>query len=431
MGIGWGKPVSPRAGLHPFIARPARRKSEENRTAPSRFPNGSLSLQKTGSIDKRGAGGGLQKEHASFFIELAWFPSSSRARKRREGGGWEGVGWRVFVRFKNEITICQVVVLRGRNHADGTDGERRGPSVSWQETRAAGIIAYRRPFCWLRPRIGRGGILFLPDRPIDASRHRYPSVTVRMGLAFSPFARPACLESPRSNLSYPPSFVVNPLSSGAFAPPNIFVHSFSSSFLSFLPQFFEHAHSSRESGQRFDPKGFLSGVAFEYGIHLRRTNSCFRISGWEILLKIFYARVLFRREQVFGDRQTFSGINHRHKLDELVELSSLLRRVIFQDGKNRNSEDEGIFGGEETWTYRGRNSNDPSNAAADVPQTRIVRGIRRPVLQKVSQLYIKTIKREAGPADSHPVQGWARLRAPILCPSIVNSETDPTPSIIK
>lgn len=150
----------------------------------------------------------------------------------------------------------------------------------------------------------------------------------------------------------------------------------------------------------------------------------------KILLKIFYPRVLFGREQIFrSETDRFSGINH-HPLDELVELS-LLRRVIFQDGKNRNSEDEGIFGGEETWTYRGRNSNDPSNAAADVPQTRIVRGIRRPVLQKVSQLYIKTIKREAGPADSHPVQGWTRLRAPILCPSIVNSETDPSASIIK
>lgn len=97
-----------------------------------------------------------------------------------EGGAREGRGWRtrVFVRFKNEITICQVLVLRGRNHADGTDGEA-ARAASWQETRAAGIIVFRRPFCWLRPRIGRGSILFLPDRPIDASRHRYPSVTVR------------------------------------------------------------------------------------------------------------------------------------------------------------------------------------------------------------------------------------------------------------
>lgn len=102
---------------------------------------------------------------------------------------------------------------RGRNHADGTDGRtdgrwmerggRWGAFSQRQETQAAGIIVFRRPFCWPRPRIGRGSILFLPDRPIDASRHRYPSVTVRGGLAFSPFARPACLESPCvSNLSY-------------------------------------------------------------------------------------------------------------------------------------------------------------------------------------------------------------------------------------
>lgn len=34
-------------------------------------------------------------------------------------------------------------------------------------------------FCCQWPRIGHGSILFRPDRPIDASRHRYPSVTVR------------------------------------------------------------------------------------------------------------------------------------------------------------------------------------------------------------------------------------------------------------
>lgn len=130
---------------------------------------------------------------------------------------------------------------RGRNHADGTDGRtdgrwmerggRWGAFSQRQETHAAGIIVFRRPFCWPRPRIGRGSILFLPDRPIDASRHRYPSVTVRGGLAFSPFARPACLESPCvSNLSYI-HVHVNPFFRCFRSPDDVFVHI----FFSFLP----------------------------------------------------------------------------------------------------------------------------------------------------------------------------------------------------
>lgn len=81
----------------------------------------------------------------------------------------------------------------------------------------------------------------------------------------------------------------------------------------------------------------------------------------------------FRKKRGKPIKDTFSRIK-QHPFDKLL---SLLRRVIFQDRKNRNREDEGIFRGEETRAYRGRNSNDPSNAPADV-QTRIVRGIRRP-----------------------------------------------------
>lgn len=85
-----GNPVSPRKG-HPFIApRPRSRKSEENRTAPVRFPNGSLSLE-TSSINKRAASEALQKEYASFFIELAWFPSSSELEKGGRGEGEGGI----------------------------------------------------------------------------------------------------------------------------------------------------------------------------------------------------------------------------------------------------------------------------------------------------------------------------------------------------
>lgn len=133
-----------------------------------------------------------------------------------------------------------------------------------------------------------------------------------------------------------------------------------------------------------------------------------------------------KRGKPIGD--TFSRIK-QHPFDKLL---SLLRRVIFQDRKNRNREDEGIFRGEETRAYRGRNSNDPSNAPADV-QTRIVRGIWRPVLQKVSQLYIKTIKREAT-AGFPPRPRLGQPSCPDFMPvdrKFRSLETDPSTSIRK
>lgn len=136
----------------------------------------------------------------------------------------------------------------------------------------------------------------------------------------------------------------------------------------------------------------------------------------------------FRKKRGKPIKDTFSRIK-QHPFDKLL---SLLRRVIFQDRKNRNREDEGIFRGEETRAYRGRNSNDPSNAPADV-QTRIVRGIRRPLLQKVSQLYIKTIKREAT-AGFPPRPRLGQPSCPDFMPvdrKFRSLETDPSTSIRK
>lgn len=59
--------------------------------------------------------------------------------------------------------------------APRTGGRRRNEErysclAARQETRAGGIIVPSgRPFCWQRPHIGRGSILFRADRPIDAS----------------------------------------------------------------------------------------------------------------------------------------------------------------------------------------------------------------------------------------------------------------------
>lgn len=284
---------------------------------------------------------------------------------------------------------------------------------------------FRRPFCWPRPRIGRGSILFLPDRPIDASRHRYPSVTVRGGLAFSPFARPACLESPFKSL-LSSSWI---LSSGAFARQHFRPHFFPPS------QFFHILLLPRLRYSKWNRD--------KVSIGLLRCLFLTKCSNFgicpKIRLKVFSVRVIEKnqegRNQITRRKCFFEFFSRKERgkseIDfqesSLDKLLSLLRRVIFQDRKNRNREDEGIFGGEETWAYRGRNSNDPSNAPADV-QTRIVRGIRRPVSQKVSQLYIKTIKREAT-AGFPPRPRLAQASCPDFMPvdrKFRSLETDPT-----
>lgn len=80
-----GNPVSPRKG-HPFIAPSLRsRKSEENRTAPARFPNGSLSLE-TSSINKRGANARPCKRNTQVFSS-SWPGSQAPPSSKKEGGG--------------------------------------------------------------------------------------------------------------------------------------------------------------------------------------------------------------------------------------------------------------------------------------------------------------------------------------------------------
>lgn len=126
--------------LHPVSLPPLRsRKSEENRTAPARFPNGSLSLE-TSSINKRWANARPCKRNTQVFSP-SWpgsqAPPSSKKKGGGRGGGRGGIagggGSRGgFSWFKNEITICQVLVERAKSRgwhgrADGRtlDGARR------------------------------------------------------------------------------------------------------------------------------------------------------------------------------------------------------------------------------------------------------------------------------------------------------------------
>lgn len=233
---------------------------------------------------------------------------------------------------------------------------------------------------------------------------------------------------PRIPVQISPIFVVNPLFR-CFRPTT-----FSSTFFSPLPIL------SYPPPPPLEIQQVESGQSFDRPSSLPFLTKCsnFGICP-KIRLKVFSVRVIEKnqegRNQItrrkcffeFFSRKGRGKSERDFQESSLDKLLSLLRRVIFQDRKNRNREDEGIFGGEETWAYRGRNSNDPSNAPADV-QTRIVRGIRRPVSQKVSQLYIKTIKREAT-AGFPPRPRLAQASCPDFMPvdrKFRSLETDPT-----
>lgn len=243
-----GNPVTSIHCTQPPPPSPLSVEKKRRKSNGSGFPNGSLSLE-TSSINKRWANARPCKRNTQVFSP-SWpgsqAPPSSKKKGGGRGGGRGGIagggGSRGgFSWFKNEITICQVLVERAKSRgwhgrADGRtlDGARRTLGSVLSEARNSRGRHYSVP-----PAILLAAATYWPRQHSfparSANRCISPPIPIchcpRGPSLFSVRATgvpriPVCFKS----LLYPPSTWI--LSSGAFVRPT----TFSSTF--FSPPFF-------------------------------------------------------------------------------------------------------------------------------------------------------------------------------------------------